>query len=274
MKKLDWKKMMVMLSVLAIGMPAAAGAEEAFSQTASISYRAADGTQKEAYSGYDMAVQGSTLTLTLKGTGNGDQGWSVENLDPTLLRLDNQNMTRSSGEQPDLAVTRLQFTALKPGSTVFQLKQKGKEPANALEAHVTIDKAKQISSVSFTRPGAAGETGGKTTAAGLKALDSRKGDPFQESHEGHLICNGFTGEAYSDNMVLLHLDFGMTREDVAKLAKKMDCSVQYFMPMLNMAALKLNKPVKNSQEMQKVLDKLNGTTGVFMADVDRVLHLD
>ena len=54
----------------------------------------------------------------------------------------------------------------------------------------------------------------------------------------------------------------------------MDCSVQYYMPMLSMAALKLDKPVKNSQEMQQLLSKLDGTTGVIMADVDRVLQLD
>lgn len=59
-----------------------------------------------------------------------------------------------------------------------------------------------------------------------------------------------------------------------KLVRKMDCKVQYYMPMLNMAALELDKPVKNSREMQQFLDKLNGTTGVIMADVDRVLGLD
>ena len=32
--------------------------------------------------------------------------------------------------------------------------------------------------------------------------------------------------------------------------------------------------MKNSQEMRQVLEKLNGTTGVIMADVDRVLELD
>jgi len=101
-----------------------------------------------------------------------------------------------------------------------------------------------------------------------------KANPFRETHEGHLIRSGFTGEAYSDNMVLLHLDLGMTRKDVKKMARKMDCRVQYYMPMLSMAALKLDKPVKNSQEMQQFLDKLNGTTGVIMADVDRVLELD
>lgn len=59
-----------------------------------------------------------------------------------------------------------------------------------------------------------------------------------------------------------------------KLARKMDCKVQYYMPMLNMAALELDKPVKNSREMQQVLDKLNGTPGVIMADVNRVVQLD
>ena len=47
MKNLDWKRVMVMLSVLALGLPAAVGAEEAFTQTASVSYRSADGTQQE-----------------------------------------------------------------------------------------------------------------------------------------------------------------------------------------------------------------------------------
>lgn len=59
-----------------------------------------------------------------------------------------------------------------------------------------------------------------------------------------------------------------------KLARKMDCKVQYYMPMLNMAALELDKPVKNSREMQQVLEKLNGTPGVIMADVNRVVQLD
>ena len=54
----------------------------------------------------------------------------------------------------------------------------------------------------------------------------------------------------------------------------MDCKVQYYMPMLNMAALELDKPVKNSREMQQVLEKLNGTPGVIMADVNRVVQLD
>ncbi|WP_281739001.1 hypothetical protein [Acidaminococcus fermentans] len=59
-----------------------------------------------------------------------------------------------------------------------------------------------------------------------------------------------------------------------KLARKMDCKVQYYMPMLNMAALELDKPVKNSREMQQVLEKLNGTPGVIMADVNRVVQMD
>ncbi|WP_349688086.1 hypothetical protein [Acidaminococcus sp. DS4831] len=273
MKNLDWKRVMVMLSVLALGLPAAAWAEEAFTQTASVSYRSADGTQQEVYSGYGMAVQGSTLTLDLKGNAAGGAGWNVEDLDPAMLRLDSQTVTRLSDTKPQLAVTKLQFTALKPGTTVFQIRQKGNDPTNDLEVHLTIDQAKQISSVHFTRPGASGETDGKTAASLRKSLASVK-DPFQETHEGHLIRNGFTGEAYSDDMVLLHLDWGMTQKDVEKLAKKMDCSVQYYMPMLSMAALKLDKPVKNSQEMQQLLSKLDGTTGVIMADVDRVLQLD
>ena len=75
-------------------------------------------------------------------------------------------------------------------------------------------------------------------------------------------------------MVILHLAMGMTQKDVEKLAKKMDCSVQYYMPILSMAALKLDKPVKDSKEMQQVLNKLNGTTGVLMADVNRIIQLD
>ena len=74
MKNLDWKRVMVMLSVLALGLPAAAWAEEAFTQTASVSYRSADGIQQEVYSGYGMAVQGSTLTLDLKGNAAGGAG--------------------------------------------------------------------------------------------------------------------------------------------------------------------------------------------------------
>lgn len=208
-----------MLSVLALGLPAAVGAEEAFTQTASVSYRSADGTQQEVYSGYGMAVQGSTLTLDLKGNAAGGAGWNVEDLDPAMLRLDSQTVTRLSDTKPQLAVTKLQFTALKPGTTVFQIRQKGNDPTNDLEIHLTIDQAQQISSVHFTRPGASGETDGKTAASLRKSLASVK-DPFQETHEGHLIRNGFTGEAYSDDMVLLHLDWGMTQKDVEKLAKK------------------------------------------------------
>lgn len=270
MKKLDWKRIMVMLSVLALGLPAAAGAEEACTQTASVRYQAAGDTQKEVYSGYDIAVQGSTLMLDLKGTADGDKGWSVADLDPTMLRLDSQTVTQSTREQPKLAVTKLHFTALKAGATSFQIIQKGTDPANALEAHVTISPEKQITSVQFTRPGAAGGT----DAAILQSLAPAKGDSFQETHEDHLIRNGFTGEAYSDQMVLLHLDWGMTRKDVEKLAEKMDCSVQYYMPMLSMAAVKLDQPVKDSREMQQILDKFSGTTGVIMADVDRVLTLE
>jgi hypothetical protein len=264
---MDWKKIMVTLPLLALGLPTAAGAEAAFTQTASVSYRAADGTRQEAYSGYEMAVQGSTLTLDLKGTE--EKGWSVENLDPAMVRLDSQTVTQIPDAQPKLAATKLCFTALKPGKTQFQIRQKDSSPANALEVHLTVDKAKQIASVNFTRPGAGEPTGGD-----LESPAPVKGNPFRETHEGHLIRSGFTGEAYSDNMVLVHLDWGMTRKDVEKLARKMDCKVQYYMPMLSMAALKLDKPVKNSQEMQQFLDKLNGTTGVIMADVDRVMGLD
>lgn len=269
MKTMDWKKIMVTLPLLALGLPVAAGAEAAYSQTASISYRAGDGTRQEAYSGYEMAVEGSTLTLDLKGTAAGENGWSVEDLDPAMVRLDSQTVTQIPDAQPKLAATKLCFTALKPGKTQFQIRQKGSNPAQALEVHLTVDKAKQIASVNFTRPGAGEPTGGSPESP---ALD--KGNPFRETHEGHLIRSGFTGEAYSDNMVLLHLDLGMTRKDVEKLARKMDCRVQYYMPMLSMAALKLDKPVKSSQEMQQFLDKLNGTTGVIMADVDRVMGLD
>lgn len=268
MKTMDWKKIMVTLPLLALGLPVAAGAEAAYSQTASVSYRAGDGTRQEAYSGYEMAVEGSTLTLDLKGTAAGENGWSVEDLDPAMVRLDSQTVTQIPDARPKLAATKLCFTALKPGKTQFQIRQKGSHPAQALEVHLTVDKAKQIASVNFTRPGAGEPTGGSPASGPAKA------NPFRETHEGHLIRSGFTGEAYSDNMVLLHLDLGMTRKDVKKLARKMDCRVQYYMPMLSMAALKLDKPVKNSQEMQQFLDKLNGTTGVIMADVDRVLGLD
>ena len=87
-KNLDWKKIAVTLPLLALGLPAVAGAEGVLSQAAGVSYRTGSDTQKESYSGYDMAVQGSTLALDLKGNAAGGQGWSVENLDPAMLRLD------------------------------------------------------------------------------------------------------------------------------------------------------------------------------------------
>ena len=269
-KNLDWKKIAVTLPLLALGLPAVAGAEGVLSQAAGVSYRTGSDTQKESYSGYDMAVQGSTLALDLKGNAAGGQGWSVENLDPAMLHLDSQTVTKLSEEQPDVVVTRLHFTAMKSGKTAFQLKQKGNDTAHDLEAHVMIDQKKQITSVSIPRPG----TPEETDAAGLKFPDPARLDPFKETHEGHLIKNSFTGEAYSDDVVILHLAMGMTQKDVEKLAKKMDCSVQYYMPILSMAALKLDKPVKDSKEMQQVLNKLNGTTGVLMADVNRIIQLD
>lgn len=269
MKTMDWKKIMVTLPLLALGLPVAAGAEAAYSQTASVSYRAGEGTRQEAYSGYEMAVEGSTLTLDLKGTAAGENGWSVEDLDPAMVRLDSQTVSQIPDAQPKLAATKLCFTALKPGKTQFQIRQKGSHPAQTLEVHLTVDKAKQIASVNFTRPEARENTG-----AALESPVPAKANPFRETHEGHLIRSGFTGEAYSDNMVLLHLDLGMTRKDVEKLAKKMDCRVQYYMPMLSMAALKLDKPVQDSREMRKILDRFNGTTGVIMADVDRIMLLE
>lgn len=53
MKNLDWKRVMVMLSVLALGLPAAAWAEEAFNQTASVSYRSADSTNRKSIPGME-----------------------------------------------------------------------------------------------------------------------------------------------------------------------------------------------------------------------------
>ena len=44
-----------------------------------------------------------------------------------------------------------------------------------------------------------------TDASALKSLNPAREVSSQETHEGHLIRNGFTGEAYSDQMVLLHL---------------------------------------------------------------------
>lgn len=270
MHQLNWKTIMVILPLLALGLPAVTGAEGSLTQAASVQYRA-DGTpSKEVYSGYDLAVQDDTLTLNLKGNAEGNMGWVVENLDPALLRLDDRTVTQGTGEQTKLSVTRLHFTALKAGDAIFRIRQDKAAGAEELEAHVTINQEKQITSVRFTRPGAAGST----DASALKSLNSAREVSSQETHEGHLIRNGFTGEAYSDQMVLLHLDWGMTRKDVEKLAKKMDCRVQYYMPMLSMAALKLDKPVQDSREMRKILDRFNGTTGVIMADVDRIMLLE
>lgn len=82
MHQLNWKTIMVILPLLALGLPAVTGAEGAFTQAASVQYRA-DGTpSKEVYSGYDLAVQDDTLTLNLKGNAEGNMGWVVENLDP------------------------------------------------------------------------------------------------------------------------------------------------------------------------------------------------
>ena len=224
MHQLNWKTIMVILPLLALGLPAVTGAEGALTQAASVQYRA-DGTpSKEVYSGYDLAVQDDTLTLNLKGNAEGNMGWVVENLDPALLRLDDRTVTQGTGEQTKLSVTRLHFTALKAGDAIFRIRQDKAAGAEELEAHVTINQEKQITSVRF--------------------------------------------------MVLLHLDGGMTRKDVEKLAKKMDCRVQYYMPMLSMAALKLDKPVQDSREMRKILDRFNGTTGVIMADVDRIMLLE
>ncbi len=124
----------------------------------------------------------------------------MENLDPALLRLDDRTVTQGTGEQTKLSVTRLHFTALKAGDAIFRIRQDKAAGAEELEAHVTINQEKQITSVRFTRPGAAGST----DASALKSLNPAREVSSQETHEGHLIRNGFTGEAYSDQMVLLH----------------------------------------------------------------------